>query len=71
MPMKTILTKELMDKVNSQGIPLTTAQWFTLNNYMAMEKWTLLEILQYIKPEAIYDMIEKMQEELREKRNNV
>ena len=57
-----------MDKVNSQGIPLTTAQWFTMNNYMAMEKWTLLEILQYIKPEVIYDTIEIMQKELKEKK---
>ena len=69
MPMKQLIIKELMDKVNSQGIPLTRAQWFTLNNYIAMEKWALLEILQHIKPEAIYDMLEKTQEQLREKKS--
>ena len=69
MPMKQLITKELMDIINSQGIPLTTAQWFSLNNYVVMEKWVLLEILQYIKPEAIYDMIEIMQKQLKEKKS--
>ncbi len=68
MSMKMILTKELMDKINSQGIPLTTAQWFTLNNYMTMDKWTLLEMLQHVKPEAIYDLMEEMQKRMKEKK---
>lgn len=61
MPMKTILTKELMDKVNSQGIPLTTMQWFTINGYIGMGKWHILEMLQHIKLERIYDIMEQMQ----------
>jgi len=66
--MKTIITKELMNKVNSQGIPLTTAQWFTINGYIGMEKWYVLEMLQHIKPECIYDIMEQMQKELKEKK---
>lgn len=68
MPMKQWITKELMDKVNSQGVPLTTAQWFTLNNCIAMDKWLLLEMLQHVKPEAIYDLMEEMQKRIKEKK---
>ncbi len=68
MSMKMILTKELMDKINSQGIPLTTAQWFTINGYVAMEQWLLLEMLQHVKPEAIYDLMEEMQKRMKEKK---
>ena len=68
MPMKQLITKELMNKVNSQGIPLTTAQWFTINGYIGMGKWHVLEMLQHIKPERIYDIMEQMQKELKEKK---
>ncbi len=60
-----MINKELMDKVNSQGIPLTTAQWFTINGYIGMEKYMILEMLQHIKPEAIYDLMEEMQKQIK------
>ena len=59
MPMKHLITKELMNKVNDQGIPLTTMQWSTINGYIGMQKWHLLEMLQHIKPEAIYDFMKE------------
>lgn len=36
MAMKQLITKELLNKVNSQGTPLTTVQWFTINGYIGM-----------------------------------
>ena len=69
MPMKQLITNELVKKVNSQGKKLTPMQWFTINGYIGMEKWHVLEMLQHIKPERIYDVMEQMQKELKEKKS--
>ena len=68
MPMKQLITKELMDRVNAQGTPLTTAQWFTINGYIGMGKWHVLEMLQHFKSERIYDIMEQMQKELKDEK---
>ena len=68
MPMKQLITNELVSKVNSQGKRLTPAQWFTINSYIGMQKFHLLNMLQYIKPERIYDIIEISIKELKEKK---
>ncbi len=68
MPMKQSITKELMNRVNAQGTPLTTMQWFTIDGYIGMGKWHVLEMLQHIKPKHIYDIMEQMQKELKEKK---
>ncbi len=68
MPMKHMITKELMTKVNSQGIPLTSAQWFTINGYIGMQKFHILNMLQHIKPERIYDVMEQMEKALKDKK---
>ncbi len=54
----------IMDNINAQGTPLTTMQWFTINGHINLEKYMLLEQLQYIKPEDIYDVMEKMQKKI-------
>ncbi len=69
MPMKQLITNELINKVNSQGrSKLTPTQWFTINSYIGMQKFHLLNMLQYIKPECIYDIIELSIKELKEKK---
>ncbi len=63
-----MINKLIIDQVNAKGKSLTTAQWFVLNGYINMEKYMILEMLQHVKPEAIYDIMEQMQKELKEKK---
>ncbi len=60
-----MINQQIMDNINAQGTPLTSMQWFTINGYINMEKYMILEMLQHIKPEAIYDIIEDMQKQIR------